>query len=227
MRFHDLTDDLNEGINDNAIFKAIFMAGGPGSGKSFIAKQTGLAGLGFKVIDSDSAFERYLDDAGLDKRDDDDIASPEGQELRDKARRVTTAKLDHSTDGKLGVVVDGTGRDFNKIKGQKAQLRELGYDCAMIFVNTDLETAQERNIKRGEEGGRTLPPEMAKQFWHDVQGNIGKFQNLFGRNMYIVDNSKESNVQGAMQSVYKRMAEWAAAPHRNPTALAWVFANQK
>ena len=118
-------------------------------------------------------------------------------------------------------------RDFNKIKGQKAQLRELGYDCAMIFVNTDLETAQERNIKRGEEGGRTLPPEMAKQFWHDVQGNIGKFQNLFGRNMYIVDNSKESNVQGAMQSVYKRMAEWAATPHRNPTALAWVFANQK
>jgi hypothetical protein len=27
---------LSEGINDPAIFKAVFLAGGPGSGKSFI-----------------------------------------------------------------------------------------------------------------------------------------------------------------------------------------------
>jgi len=27
---------LEEGVNDPAIFKAVFMAGGPGSGKSFV-----------------------------------------------------------------------------------------------------------------------------------------------------------------------------------------------
>ena len=62
--------------------------------------------------------------------------------------------------------------------------------------------------------------------WYDVQNNIGKFQNLFN-DMYIVDNSKGSKVEAAIQNVYKKMSDWAESPHRNPTAMAWVFANQK
>ena len=34
-----LKDLLNEGVYDKGILKAVFMAGGPGSGKSFVAKQ--------------------------------------------------------------------------------------------------------------------------------------------------------------------------------------------
>ena len=34
-----LKDILFEGVNDPGIFKAIFIAGGPGSGKTYIAKQ--------------------------------------------------------------------------------------------------------------------------------------------------------------------------------------------
>lgn len=222
MRLHDLTDALNEGINDNAIFKAIFMAGGPGSGKSHIVRETGLSALGFKLINSDGAFEKYLDNAGLDLHDPDDIAGTQGQELRDKARRVTVTKLNVSTEGKLGLVIDGTGREYDKIKKMKAQLVELGYDCTMIFVNTNLETALARNETRK----RKLKPELVEKLWYDVQNNIGKFQNLFN-DMYIVDNSKGSNIDAAIQNVYKKMSDWADAPHRNPTAMAWVFANQK
>ena len=47
---------LNEGVNDPAIFKAIFLAGGPGSGKSFIVGKTGLTSMGYKVVNSDDAF---------------------------------------------------------------------------------------------------------------------------------------------------------------------------
>ena len=32
-------DILNEGARDPGIFKAIFLAGGPGSGKSFVAQK--------------------------------------------------------------------------------------------------------------------------------------------------------------------------------------------
>ena len=32
-------NQLDEGINDTAIFKAVFLAGGPGSGKSFIGTE--------------------------------------------------------------------------------------------------------------------------------------------------------------------------------------------
>ena len=31
-------ENLQEGINDPNLFKAIFMAGGPGSGKSFVSE---------------------------------------------------------------------------------------------------------------------------------------------------------------------------------------------
>lgn len=55
---------INEGINDPAIFKVIFTAGGPGSGKSFTADMTGLVHMGFRFINSDDAFEKMLDKAG-------------------------------------------------------------------------------------------------------------------------------------------------------------------
>ena len=227
MRLSDLTEDLNEGINDKAIFKAVFMAGGPGSGKSFVADATGLASMGFKLINSDSAFERYLDIAGLDKADPDDVTSPEGQAIRGKAKRVTDTKFNSATNGKLGLVIDGTGRDYVKIQQQQNALRQLGYDCAMIFVNTDLKTALVRNNERAKTGGRRLSTELVEEYWHDVQNNIGKFQNLFGHSMYIVDNSENSSVEGAIQSVYKRMTSWAKQPHKNPIAIDWITANTK
>ena len=51
---------IDEGVNDPAIFKAIFLAGGPGSGKSFIVGKTGLTSMGYKVVNSDDAFEVSL-----------------------------------------------------------------------------------------------------------------------------------------------------------------------
>ena len=120
--------------------------------------------------------------------------------------------------GRLGLVVDGTGKDYDKIAKQAAQLRGMGYETAMVFVNTDLETAQARNAKRA----RTLPAKEVEIMWKDVQKNIGKFQNFFGRNMFIVDNSDGANWEGAVQSTYKKIGAWTKAPIKNPVALKWI-----
>ena len=48
------------------------------------------------------------------------------------------------------MVIDGTGRDYDKIANQKAILQQLGYDCYMIFVNTSLDVALERNQRLSE-----------------------------------------------------------------------------
>ena len=48
-------DFLTEGVYDKHIFKAFFLAGGPGSGKSWVSTRA-LSGMGLKVIDSDNAF---------------------------------------------------------------------------------------------------------------------------------------------------------------------------
>lgn len=213
---------LDEGVNDPGIFKAVFLAGGPGSGKSFIVGQTALTTFGLKLINSDNAFEALLDKVGL-KPTPEDIFSDKGQEVRGRAKALTAKMQKLALDGRLGLVIDGTGKDYLKIATQSAQLRQLGYDTAMIFVNTDLETAQARNAART----RTLPADEVEKMWKGVQNNIGKFQNTFGRNMFIVDNSDGANWQGGVNSVYKRIGQWVKEPHKNPNAIKWIAAAKK
>src|SRR5210317_711627 len=108
---------LDEGVNDPSIFKAVFLAGGPGSGKSFIVGKTALTALGFKVINSDDAFERALKKVGL-KPTPEDIYSPLGQEVRGRAKALTGRRMKLAINGRLGLVIDGTGKDYEKIQEQ-------------------------------------------------------------------------------------------------------------
>lgn len=210
-------DYVQEGVNDPSIFKAVFLAGGPGSGKSFIVGQTALTALGYKVINSDIPFEVALKKAGLTTSPD-DIFSPKGQEVRKDAKVLTSKRLDLALMGRLGLVIDGTGKDYDKIKKQSEKLRTLGYDVSMIFVNTDLDTAINRNRKRS----RSLPDDKVAQMWQGVQSNLGRFQNLFGKFMYIVDNSDGSNWKGATMSVYKLISKWSKGEPKSPIAKEWI-----
>ena len=49
---------------------------------------------------------------------------------------------------RLGLVIDGTGRDYDTDFLSNEIIKELGYDTYMIFVNTSLKVALERNAKR-------------------------------------------------------------------------------
>ena len=178
--------ELQEGLYDPNIFKAFFLAGGPGSGKTFVTRSA-FGGTGLKSINSDSAFERALKKNGLSLKMPEDEAEARDI-LRARAKGMTDTQLDMSLKGRLGLVIDGTGRDYDKIKNQKAILDQLGYDCYMIFVNTSLDVALERNKKRE----RSVPEYITRKSHAIVQGNIGKFQNSFGMaNMVIIDNSKD------------------------------------
>jgi predicted kinase len=213
---------INEGVNDPSIFKAVFLAGGPGSGKSFIVGKTALTALGFKVINSDNAFEAALRKVGL-KPTPEDIYSPLGQEVRGRAKALTKKKMQLAISGRLGLVIDGTGKDYEKIAKQAEMLRDLGYEVAMIFVNTDLDTALERNRMRE----RSLPDAEVEKMWKDVQKNLGKFQNFFRQRMFIVDNSDGSNYEGAVLATYRRISQWAKTKPETNAAREWIKSQQK
>lgn len=208
-----------EGVNDPSIFKAVFLAGGPGSGKSFIVGNTALTALGFKVINSDDVFERALAKVGL-KPTPEDIYSPLGQQTRDQAKVVTGKKMELAIAGRLGLVIDGTGKDYAKIEKQADKLRAIGYEVAMIFVNTDLDTALARNRMRS----RSLPDDEVSAMWKDVQKNLGKFQNFFRQKMFIIDNSEGSNYEGAVLSTYRKIAGWAKTKPETNAANDWIKA---
>jgi|TARA_B110000902_G_scaffold257718_1_gene326310 dephospho-CoA kinase len=214
--------ELDEGINDPGIFKAVFLAGGPGSGKSFVVGQTALTSFGLKLINSDIAFETALKKAGMDATPE-NIYTVKGQSLRDRAKKLTSLKKDGLLNGRLGLVIDGTGKDYQKIQTQKKALEKIGYDCAMIFVNTNEETAQSRNMNRD----RTMPAAQVKKMWGAVQDNIGKFQNLFGANLHIVDNGTDADWKGATLGAYRKIGAWVKSPVSNYKATRWIKDQKK
>ena len=207
---------IQEGVYDPNIFNAIFLAGGPGSGKSYVVRKT-TGGLGMKIVNSDDIYEKELEKAGLDIGKPEDIFSDEGQEIRGKAKRLTKGRQTSWIDGRLGIIIDGTGKDVAKITRQKNALDQLGYETMMIFVNTSLETAQIRNKERR----RTLPEKAVAEMWNLVQKNIGGFQQLFGsRNFIIVDNNNAD--EDVFAKVFKRIRGIVVNKPTKPQAKQWI-----
>ena len=207
--------ELQEGVYDPNIFKAIFLAGGPGSGKSYVARRT-TGGLGMRIINSDDIYEKMLKDAGLDATPE-NIFSDQGQEIRGRAKGVTKRMQGNFLEGRLGLIIDGTGKDYDKISRQVGGLKTLGYECYMIFVNTSLETAQERNKMRK----RTLPEKQVEQMWNEVQNNIGKFQRLFGAKDFIVVDNNDAG-EDVFEKVWKRCMLLVRKKVTNRIAKAWI-----
>ena len=206
--------DLQEGVYDPNILKAFFLAGGPGSGKSYVVKR-GTGGLGLKIVNSDDVFEKYLKDAGLSMKMPKSEEEPRDK-LRDKAKSVTKSRMTNYVEGRLGLIIDGTGKEYDKIAKQATQLKQLGYDVHMIFVNTSLETALERNAKRE----RTVPRSIATKSWKTVQSNMGKFSQYFRQNFIVVDNNDSD--EDVMGPVYKQVMSLAKKKVQNKTGLNWI-----
>ena len=226
-------DLIDEGINDPGILKAFFMAGGPGSGKSFVANE--LFGFpkgatssvsyatGLKLVNSDNAFEAALKKAGFDvgklaKYNENPDLWKEVMDIRRGAKKLTKTMQDNYLTGRLGQVVDGTGKDYNKIRGHRQLYKDLGYDTYMVFVNTSLEVALERNQMRP----RKLGDHMVTQMWQEVQNNLGKFQKLFGSDkMIIVDNSSYGNDE-LLDQIEKEINKRLRTPVKNPNGKKWM-----
>jgi|TARA_E500000178_G_scaffold200480_1_gene198355 predicted kinase len=146
--------------------------------------------------------------------------------LRARAKGMTDTQLDMSLKGRLGLVIDGTGRDYDKIKNQKAILDQLGYDCYMIFVNTSLDVALERNKKRE----RSVPEYITRKSHAVVQANIGKFQNTFGMgNMIIIDNSKDEKelTNQIMDRCSKAVRRLLSNKIKSYTAKRWMATERR
>ena len=210
--------ELQEGLNDPNIFKAFFLAGGPGSGKSYVVRKT-TGGTGLRVVNSDPAFEKLLKDAGMSlKMAGDD---PRRDEVRGKAKELTKKIGKNYIEGRIGLIIDGTGKKYDGIAKQKAELESIGYDCYMIFVNTSLDVALERNLKRE----RTVPEDITIRSWRSVQNNIGKFNNLFKNGMIIVDNNKAD--EDIILSVFRRIRTLLKNKVTNRRAHQWMDMEMK
>ena len=219
MKVNSFIQNLNEGLYDPGIFKAFFLAGGPGSGKTFVTSSA-FAGTGLKLVNSDNAFERNLKKAGLSMK------MPDEEEyfrniIRQRAKTTAITQLETYLKGRLGLVIDSTGRDYDLIARNVNMLKQIGYDCYMVFVNTSLEVALARNARRE----RSIPEYITTNSWNGVQSNMGRFQRLFGMSNFIVVDNNKSDLELTtltMNRVSKIVRKFITSPVSNYRAKQWM-----
>ena len=231
---------LDEGVNDPGILKAVFLAGGPGSGKSYVAggifgipSKVNVSAYGLKLVNQDKELVRMLKKYGfgtdLDDMPDElfrQLTDPDYSDysgFRSRAKELTASRKKLYMDGRLGMIIDGTGHKYNKIREQKMELEEIGYDCYMVFVHTDLDIAQKRNMERP----RKLNPELVERSWKDVQKNKEAFQGLFGNmNFIMVNNNDFLSEKAATQKfnmlIKKGIGSFIKKPVRNYRGKKWI-----
>jgi hypothetical protein len=218
---------LEEGPNDPGIFKAIFITGGPGSGKSYVVSH--LKGLGLTELNSDIALEFLMkkhnmsfDVAGMDH-----INRANFNVLRSRAKDVKQTQKDLALSGRRGIILNFVGDDLAKTEKIKRELEDLGYETMMIFVNVPNEISKQRNNERLKVGSRRLPDDIRQDAWEASQRAIAKYWKIFtirGENDHFIvfNNINTPEAKGELERIYRKVMNFVKKPIAAPAALHWL-----
>jgi len=91
----------------------------------------------------------------------------------------------------------------------------------MVFVNTSLEVALERNANRP----RQVPEYIVQKSWNEVQTNIGAFQRVFSPGkMLVVDNNRSEKelVSAVLSTASKFIRSKLRTKPENGIAMDWI-----
>ncbi len=207
MKFADFL--LTESINDKGIFKAIFVIGIPGSGKSYTSQQ--MKGVvSPKVVNTDNAFEYFADKFGKEAN-----TETWNTLFGSDSKRITQSSLYHYINGMLPLIIDGTSSDASNILSRTGILESLGYDVGVVYVNTDLETAKKRVIERAKKINRTVDHDFIEKVHSKSEANKKYFKSKFSFFKEIDNNDFELSDK-AMVSAYKAAQSFYLSEVENP-----------
>jgi adenylate kinase family enzyme/GNAT superfamily N-acetyltransferase len=207
---------LDEGVNDPHIFKAIAMIGPMGAGKSTIARQL-VGGSGLRSLNLDN-FNELLIKKGK-------VAG--GNLTPDQLERswqLTQAQKGNWVAERLGLLIDGSGRNVEGLVKPLTELEKLGYDTMVILVNVSLETSLQRQQTRAAQqtaqygAGRNVPLDLAKSSYEQIQQNIPKLQQLYGNRLLIINNERAVDLSQEQSIVSK----FLNSPPSSPAAVQWI-----
>jgi predicted ABC-type ATPase len=177
---------------------AIFMAGSAGAGKTSFRKEY-IDTIGdFIVLNIDDIYEPLLQksDLPLDFRK---YTSPEQLSAAAKAmgsaQKMHKQRYEKSKTDLKDIIIDGTGASKREVAKKKQELESLGYKTMMVLVFVTPDISLSRNIRRGEEGGRTLMPSIILRSWSSLFDNIKDYENLFGKNLIVYKAYDETDVE--------------------------------
>jgi len=194
---------LNESINDKGILKACFMSGFPGSGKSYVVSRIKSGQIEPRIVNIDKIVE-FL---GYLKVSDWPI-------IQDKVRHCTKKQLVSYINSLLPMWVDGTCSKPSSTMRRDGILKSVGYDTAMIWIDTTLETAIERSKRRE----REVSEDVIKKMYERLQGVKSYYAKEFRHFVEIPNDVDELNDKLILQA-YNNMTNYFSSPVKNPIGI--------
>ena len=192
---------LHEQVNRGQ-FRAIFVTGGPGSGKDIVIREA-IAEAKAVELNTIQAFDYLQDKVRLSERTGD---------LRREAIR-----------NRLPLIINGPADDYDRIMTIKEELEELGYETLMVFVNTTNEVSKERNEKLN----RMISESLRFDKWQESQKFHDNFAQQF-KTMLNFDNSPTyREIEQQITETYHNINDFLEDKEYNDVAFSWLENHNK
>ena len=183
-------------------FKAIFVTGGPGSGKDIIIRE---AIAEARIVELNLIQARdYLGDK---------------QKLSEKTSDFRREAIRNR--GPL--IINGPADDREKLSYVREELEELGYETLMVFVNTTNEASKERNTLLS----RMMVESIRQDKWLKAQENTKYFNEMF-TNFVSFDNTGDiDSKDGDIHEIYQMPESFLDRKSVNEKVNDWLQRNNK
>ena len=175
---------IDEAINKlKHPFKAIFILGPAGAGKTFFSKQIGVP-KEFETSNPDEKIEKEFGKFGLSLKfatKEEDLDTFEKQQtFREKLQNATQSQTFNWLNQAKPIVFDTTGEDVMKMGVRMEELKTAGYDIGVIMINVPTDVSVETDKKRARTVGKPTK-DISLQYQDEVKKDRGYFTLLTGK----------------------------------------------
>lgn len=200
---------IAESTEDKGIFKAVFMAGTPGAGKTYTMKKVSDGSLSPRVVNTDKMYEFLAKSKNIDigKGSDKDSL----RWVLDKSKELTKAQLAMYLNSMLPLFVDGTSSNINNLLHRIGILEFFGYDVGMVWVDTDIDVAIERAAKRD----RHVPEEVIHRIYDAADENKQYYKGKFNF-FHEIKNGHGELDNAAVEEAFRKVKGFFTADIKNP-----------
>ena len=206
-----------EGINDKGIFKAIFLAGTPGAGKSTMQKAL-IGGVSPKIVNTDKFVRDFY---GIKKEVYNIFTDVAPDSVVKKAISLTQAQLFQYINSMLPLIIDSTSSNPSNLLKRNGMLQSFGYDTGMIYVKTSLETAIRRNEDRKKAGNGGVPEEFLKSTYEKLESMLDYYKEHF-KFFKVVENEYDNAYSLDFNKIYKDTQAFFSSPVKNPIGRDYI-----
>lgn len=191
------------GFEDNKQGNFVVVAGGPGSGKSFVSHN--LINLkDYKYVNVDTLRELMAKKLNLDLKNPEDNLkilkmTYTTSDPRNRTIRFLKNFLKIEKNELPNIIFDAGGGQTDVIRTINSLAKELNYETTLVHVKTDIDIALERNRKRE----RVLSDEMVIDYHDRVKKSIKILKDIFDNVWQVNNNEKWDLINRPSDRIFK------------------------